>query len=296
MRDDAGDFVQLEKYFGQYLPPYGSANDVELLILLRRLVIKKTKQELSRIFKERDPEGAKIIRNIRVAVKSASDLASFREAGREYIYHDLSRNGHRNGSATVKAADLPGRILRYLRKSKPPISERLLKNGYLDLFGPKDHFSTMIRKMLSVVRGDERFQNYLATDVVARLIRYTNLEVVRARLIADIEDLSPFDYLRLKEIDEVKAGVLQMLREKLQQQYINSGKLTTAKGEIYYRALSDVLDDITHNKKVESYFRILRRYMPDLTQRRYRQEERLIFEYLGKLAKRWYRERLRELL
>lgn len=299
MRNDAGDFVQLKRYFGPYMAPYGNANDVELLILLRRLVIKKTKQELSRIFKERDPEGAKIIRNIRVAVKSANDLATFREMGREYIYIRKSKNGRiadpQPGMA-VRAADLPESTLTYLRKVKPAMPEKSLKNSYLDLYGPKDHVSTTIRKMLSIVHGDGRFQNYLATDVVARLIRHTNLEVVRARLIADIEDLSPLDYLRLKEIDEAKEKVLRMIRQKLQHQYINSGKLTIAKGEIYYRTLADVIDDITHSKKVESYFRQLRKYLPDLTQRRYRQEERTIFEYLGKLTKKWYREQLKGLL
>jgi ribonucleotide reductase beta subunit family protein with ferritin-like domain len=57
-----------------------------------------------------------------------------------------------------------------------------------------------------------------------------------------------------------------------------------------------VLDDITHSKKIESYFRHLRKYIPDLTQRRYREEERTIFEYLGKLTKKWFRELLKDLL
>lgn len=299
MRNDAGDFVQLKRYFGPHLPPHGNADDVELLILLRRLVIKKTKQELSRIFKERDPEGAKIIRNIRVAVKSAKDLATFREMGREYIYLRNGRHQRRTGAPrglAVRGADLSEGELNYLRKAKPAMPEKFLKNCYLDLYAPKDHVSATIRKMLSIVHSDARYQNFLATDMVARLIRHTNLEVVRARLISDVEDLSPLDYLRLKEIDEAKEVVLQKIRQKLQQQYVSSGKVTVAKGEIYYRTLADVLDDITHSKKIESYFRQLRKYLPELTQRRYRQEERTIFEYLGKLTKKWYREMLKDLL
>lgn len=299
MRNDGGDFVQLKRYFSPHLPPHGRADDVELLILLRRLVIKKTKQELSRIFKERDPEGAKIIRNIRVAVKSANDLATFRETGREYIYLRKERP-RRGGSAprvvVLRGADLSEGELNYLRKTKPAIPEKSLKNLYLDLYALKDHVSTTIRKMLSIVRSDARYQNFLATDIVARLIRHTNLEVVRARLIADIEDLSPLDYLRLKEIDQAKAIVLQKISDKLQHQYISSGKVTASKAEIYYCTLADLLDDITHSRKSESYFRHLRKYMPEITQRRYRDEERTIFEYLGKLTKKWYRELLADLL
>jgi len=323
MRNENNEFVQLRRYFGPCLDAHPEPNDVELLIMLRRLVIKKTKQELSRIFKERDPEGAKIIRNIRVAVKNAKDLGIFREMGREYIF---VRNGSSSRSfahaeahaemnkkksgavktavmpqpqqvaAVVKAADLSDDELVYLRKGKPSIPEKTLKNHYLELSTAKDHVSTTIRKMLSVVKIDERFQNFLPTDVVARLIRHTNLEMVRTRLISQIEDISPLDYVRLKEIERAKKRVLQRVRQKIHSQYVASSKVSTDKGEIYFRTLADVLDDITHSKKIESYFRHLRKYIPDLTQRRYREEERTIFEYLGKLTKKWFRELLKELL
>lgn len=308
MRNENNEFVQLRRYFGPYIEANAAPNDVELLIMLRRLVIKKTKQELSRIFKERDPEGAKIIRNIRVAVKNAADLATFREMGREYIY---LRNGKmmrsyahqmETAAACGVAAPVPGvaefsnEELTYLRKAKPTIPEKSLKQNYLELYAPKDHVSSTIRKMLSVVENDERFQNFLPTDVVARLIRHTNLEVVRNRLIAQIEDVSPLDYVRLKEIERAKQKVLQRVRHKIHNQYVASNKVAPEKGEIYYKTLADVLEDITHSKKIESYFRHLRKYMPDLTQRRYRQEERTIFEYLGKLTKKWFREYLKDLL
>lgn len=308
MRNENNEFVQLRRYFGPYLDTQENPNDVELLIMLRRLVIKKTKQELSRIFKERDPEGAKIIRNIRVAVKNANDLGTFREMGREYIFLKKARGSRQAVSATSIAvaeaqvepvatvANFTKEDLQYLRKAKPSIPEKALKNQYLDLYTPKDHVSTTIRKMLSVVTVDERYQNFLPTDVVARLIRHTNLEIVRNRLIAQIDDMSPLDYVRLKEIEQAKQKVLQRVRVKIQNQYVASAKITEEKGEIYYRTLADVLEDITHSKKIESYFRHLRKYMSDLTQRRYRQEERTIFEYLGKLTKKWFREYLKELL
>jgi hypothetical protein len=65
---------------------------------------------------------------------------------------------------------------------------------------------------------------------------------------------------------------------------------------VYYRAIADILEDISHGKKYDSYFRHLKRYMPELTQKAYRTQERTIFEYLGKLIKKWFRESLMELL
>ena len=297
MRNDDYEFVQLKRYFEPHLAKEPKPDNVELLILLRRLVIKKTKQELSRIFKERDPEGAKIIRNIRVAVKNANDLGTFREMGREYIFLQPSVNaGRDNGEVMVAEPDEVEQDSTYLRKDKPNIPEKSLRSYYLDDYNPKDHVSTSIRKMLSVVSEDARFQNYLPTDVIARLIRHTNLEIVRTRLLAQIEDTSPLDYVRMQEIDRAKKKVLTKIRAKIEKQYVASGKITPEKGEIYYRTLADVMDDITHSKKIESYYRHLRKYMPELTQKRYRREERTIFEYLGKLTKKWFREYLKDLL
>jgi murein DD-endopeptidase MepM/ murein hydrolase activator NlpD len=298
MRNEKDEFVQLKRYFEPHLEKTPEPDEVELLVLLRRLVIKKTKQELSRIFKERDPEGAKIIRNIRVAVKNADDLSTFREMGREYIFfRPNTTQTQPEPDCPVETVEITEEInTEYLRKDKPTIPEKSLRSQYLDHYHPKDHVSTSIRKMLTVVSEEENFQNCIPTDVVARLIRNTNLEVVRSRLLAQIEEISPLDYVRMQEIDQAKNKVLKKIKAKIQNQYVASNKILPEKGDIYYHTLADVLDDITHSKKIESYFRHLKKYLPGLTQKKYRREERTIFEYLGKLTKKWFREYLKDLL
>ncbi|MFQ5632139.1 MAG: hypothetical protein ACE5I1_25500, partial [bacterium] len=134
MRNDYDEFVQLKRYFEPHLEKIPSPDEVELLVLLRRLVIKKTKQELSRIFKERDPEGAKIIRNIRVAVKNADDLSTFREMGREYIYFQPQvMQPVQESDVAIEVCDQDKAIdTTYLRKDKPTIPEKSLRSQYLD--------------------------------------------------------------------------------------------------------------------------------------------------------------------
>ncbi len=299
MRNDENEFVQLKRYFEPHLAGIPAPDDEELLILLRRLAIKKTKQELSRIFKERDPEGAKIIRNIRVAVKNSNDFGTFKEMGREYIFFQPAVFAPANDCAntpvhTVGEDEIPDD--EYLRREQPVIPEKTLRDLYLENYTPKDHVSTSIRKMLKVTTEEEKFMNCLPTDAIARLIRYTNFEVVRSKLISQIAVDSPLDYVRMKEIEEAKRNVLVKIKSKIQVQYVHSNKISPEKGDIYYRTLADVLDDITHNKKIESYYRHLRKYVPELTQKQYRSDERTIFEYLGKLTKKWFREYLKDLL
>jgi len=317
MRDDKGNFIQLNKYFCQNSEDIARLDDDEVMVLLRRLVIKKTKQELSRIFKERDPEGAKIVRNIKVAIKTASDFSSFKEMGREYIYFvntngkhpangkydsangtphsDIQNgraNGHTNGYANTNGNVTPS----YLRKAQPSIPERSLRGEYLNTYSPKDPVSAGIRKMLRVVKEDERYQNFLPLDMVARIMRHTNLEMARDRLSSQDNGSSPLDDLKLKEIEKRKDYVLRRIEQKIQKQYVDTGKISQEKGNIYYKALAEILEDISHGKKYDSYFKHLRRYMPELTQRAYRTKERTIFEYLGKLIKKWFKESLIELL
>lgn len=308
MRNDQGEFIQLKKYFGHNANNLEQLDDVEIMVLLRRLVIKKTKQELSRIFKERDPEGAKLVRNIKVAIKSASDFASFKEMGREFIYLDNTNgkcphNGIPNNGSNgehhlhLNSNNGNGKLnTAYLRKHQPTIPEKSLRGEYLNLFCPKDPVSTSIRKMLYVVKNDERYQNFLPIDMISRIMRHTNMEMVRDRLNSQGQNSSPIDDLKLKEIEKRKLLVLKKIKEKIQNQYVNANKISEKKGLIYYNALCDILEDISQGKKYDSYFRHLKRYMPHLTQKEYRTQERTIFEYLGKLIKKWFREYLVELL
>lgn len=295
MRNDEGEFVQFKKYFEQNGQVPETLDDVEILVLLRRLVIKKTKQELSRIFKERDPEGAKIVRNIKVAIKSSDEFHSFKEMGREYIFWT---NGHTQYFQEQQATGngIARELSEYLRRSQPGIPEKSLKGEYLNLYCPKDPVSAGIRKMLHVVKQDERYQNFLPLDMVARIMRHTNLEMARDRLTSQITDSSPLDDLKLKEIEKRKIAVLHRIKKKIQNQYVKTNKISPEKGDIYYKALAEILDDISQGKKYDSYFKHLRRYMPTLSQRAYRTQERTIFEYLGKLIKKWFRESLMELL
>lgn len=306
MRNEDDEFVQIKRYFCQNCDHVRELDDEEIMILLRRLVIKKTKQELSRIFKERDPEGAKIVRNIKVAIKSASDFSSFKEMGREYLYFvngngrhitkngTANMNGHANGHTNGESNGTLNSA--YLRKSQPSIPEKSLRGEYLNSFSPKDPVSAGIRKMLAVVKEDERYQNFLPLDMIARIMRHTNIEMARDRLTSHTNESSPLDDLKLKEIDKRKHYVLRRIEHKIQKQYVATGKISQEKGTIYYKALAEILEDISQGKKYDSYFKHLRRYMPELTQKAYRTKERTIFEYLGKLIKKWFRESLRDLL
>ena len=288
-RDDNNQFFQLKKYFISKMEEIPDVNDTEVLILIRRLIVRKTKQELSRIFRERDPEGAKIVRNIKVAIRSSEKLHVFKDMGKEFVFYS---NGF---TVTEESIDTDNdELSEYLRKTRPPIPEDLLQTRFIDLYNPNDSVSAAIGKMLQTVHNLPDYKNYLSLDLVVKYLRKVKFEAYKDRAKEEEHVPTPVDTLESKEIEHYITVVMEEIWDKIESQYLQTGKLTSFKADIYNKALRDVLYDLIQKKDNSSYFRNLKFYIPGLTQQDYRQQERSVFEYLAKVAKREFREYLKE--
>lgn len=288
--DGEGKFPQLKKYYEPKFEEIPDLQDEDVLILTRRLVVRKTKQELSRIFRERDPEGAKIVRNIKVAIRTSEKLEMFTDLGKEFVFY---KNGLELKEDLPLLAD---DIADYLRKKQPPIPEDILHTRFIDIYNPTDSVSSSIRKLLKTVHDFDDYQNFLPIETIVKLIRKVKFNAVKEKLNADELVPTPLDVLESKEIESFIDVVMVKVEEKINNQYLRSNKLDTQRAEIYAKALRDVLNDLIQKKDNSSYYRNLRHYLPELTQREYRQNERSVFEYLAKVAKKEFRKHLKELL
>ncbi len=288
--DGHGNFPQLIRYYQPKFDENANITDQEVLVLTRRLVVRKTKQELSRIFRERDPEGAKIVRNIKVAIRSSDHLHIFKDMGKEFVFY-------KNGFFIDES--LPVNLHEYahfLRKSNPPIPDDYLVTRFMNLYNPTDSVSNSINKLLENIHALDHFQNYISIEKIVKLIRSVKFDAFKERMRVDDNVPTPLDELESKEIESYIGLVMETIWDKIDSQYLSTGKLTAEKATIYNKALRDVLYDLIQKKDNSSYFRNLKYYLPDLTQRDYRQFERSIFEYLAKVAKREFRKYLKELL
>ena len=302
MRNNHGEFTQLQRYFGPKIESNLALNEIEAASMLRRLIVKKTKQELSRIFRERDPEGAKIIRNIKVAIRSSDELQSFKEMGREFIYIDNNSNkfeGKTGSQATNQYKGNDREINKPDKESqrfKNPIPEKLLFQHFLEKYDPSDSVAAMMKKMLEIVGSFPEYQNYLAIDIIATIIRDVTFQHVREKLSNNVDNNSPLSYLQAKEIEQVNQNIINIIHQKISQQYLKKNKITPEKADVYCRAIVDFVNELTQGKETDSNFRYLKRYIPELTQQQYREKERSIFEYLVKITKKSLRKKLKELL
>jgi len=286
-RNEKGEFIQLQRYFGNELSVEETPDDMQILSMLRRLIVKKTKQELSRIFKERDPEGAKIIRNIKVAIKNSEKFISFKEMGREFVCFKKNTTTINEGQETHK--------YNYFGTEKSVIPEKMLFQFFLEQYSPSDSISSMLDKMMEIVNGLDDFHNYLAIDLISSIIREVTFQHVHEKL-SDVDDNSPIHEIQKKEIRRVNHSVVKLMHQKINNQYLSRNKITPQKANIYCMAISDFITELTQDKDTDSNYKYLKRYIPELTQRSYREQERSIFEYLVKVTKKSLRKKLKELL
>ncbi|MBN1153482.1 hypothetical protein JXB12_01035 [candidate division KSB1 bacterium] len=285
MRNDCNEFVQLNKYFLPILEKE-HIDDNDMLMMLRRLIVKKTKQELSRIFRERDPEGAKIIRNIRVAIRNSVQFSSFKQMGREFVCL-VRRHDHDDSlDPETKSGD----------SKLSALPEKILIQHFSEHYCPTDSVSVIIKKMLETAADAPFYQSCLPIDTIANLIRDVTFTQFKDENSKEIDNTSPFHDLQLKEVDAVNKYVIQLIYQKIQLQYLKKQKLDQERAEIYFKAINDFVQDLTHERECESNFRYLKRYIPNLSQKSYRDEERSIFEYLVKVTKKSLRKKLKELL
>ncbi len=287
-RNDEGEFVQFQRYFGNEFNEGKEPSEAQLISMLRRLIVKKTKQELARVFKERDPEGAKIIRNIKVAIKNSEKYFSFKGMGREFVYLKKNAEGKNRDNVAIN--------LNEGTDSKSCIPERLLFQLFLDRYSPTDSIASMLDKIMAIVESLPNYHHYLALDLVSSIIREVTFQHVHAKLSTDIADNSPVHDMQRKEICHVNQQVIKSMQNRIQKQYLDKNKITPQKADIYCSAISDFINELTQDKETDSNYKYLKRYLPHLTQKSYREQERSIFEYLVKISKKSLRNKLKELL
>ena len=201
--------------------------------------MKKTKQELSRIFRERDPESAKILRNIRVAIRNSDQFISYKDMGREFVAI------HEDDVEFEFRTDITGNEL----------SEREIFQRFLGIYCPGDSFAIMMKKILGIVSPDMNGQHQLAIDIIANIIRDVTFQQFKTQFSDNVDNVTPFNELQLKEVDEVNQLIIKQIHSKIYTQYLQKDKIDHEKANVYKRAIADFVYDLTHARESESNYR-----------------------------------------
>lgn len=257
-RDDDGVLIALVSYFSAFT--VHRLDDQEVLSHLRRLTFTKVNDGIVRLYHDGDPALSKIIRNIRLAVRS---LGNFRE---------VDRFGELYLAPTM--CDL----LEHLPKLDEQQIEHLLDP---DVQG--------IENVLEIVGALAR--NLRDQDVYARMVSITHLALTvrslysrKAMLSSSFVD-SP-ESAAEQTVRETMLAALRRIKSKFVSSYVAKGKLSDEMYETYFAVIKDRLEYMLQTGSIDgqSLFTCLQKYRPELSVDTYKALHRSRLEYLFKLS------------
>ncbi len=257
-RDAAGEYVRFRRYFSPHLEK--TASDAEWLVLLRRLVTRRVQQALSRVFRERDPEGARIRRGLKIAALKHGRWKLETTFGRQWIRLD-------HGMIRPETGGLS-----------------LLQDGHLSAlacgrFNPRDTLPVILDKLSDFLIEHPELTARIELNDAMRLVRGYRKAAERADVpLSSDPPLSP------DLIQAIESG-RDSLFLKIERDYRAKGKLDGKEAEAFRLALSDMVEDVLAGDPPGPYFEYLRVRLQGLDEERYRTQLRTKFEYMAKLLK-----------
>lgn len=265
-RNQTGEYVQLRRYFQ---PQLASTEDAESwLIAVRKLVVSRTEQALYRIFRERDPETAKIYRNIKLAVIHHPELELHNTPSATLIIIDQTktlRHSHSPGIDALAFEAMTPRLLAELSAS--------------------DTIPELIQKCLTVIRSCKNPPYAVTLASMATLLSRFRIEIQRAdgRISQDAEN--PDESLVKNELRQKLKQLQKSLFKKIDDDYVKTRKINPDTALGLKNAISDITEDMLHGDTDQSYYQYINTHLPKLTSQEYRENLRTRFEYFMKCFK-----------
>ncbi|OGU64481.1 MAG: hypothetical protein A3C56_02555 [Ignavibacteria bacterium RIFCSPHIGHO2_02_FULL_56_12] len=271
-RSEDGVFVELRDSFS------GSRDlalleESEVLHYFRSIVFTSVGDGIFRMYREHDPILAKILRNLKIAVRKSPRLCSIARFGTAYVA--ASTIDRHNGPIVVLSLD---DIEKELSRAVSP--------GL-----PMQEIEAVVEEITRLKAGEHPMCAILDLAVALKRIASRGEIPVGAVVSADAS-------LLMEDIERIvrSAGAAALL--ELRAQYVGKQKVTVQLFEQYSHAISDILRDtfIRNDGSDTSQVAYLQRYVVGLGWEEYRSRHRAHFEYMIRKAKRLVQKELQELL
>lgn len=277
MRNPAGEFVLFQRYFQRLGPPLEEMEEELVDSSLRRLVIQKTKQELSRMLRDYDTQTAKVRRNILLSIKNSPRVGMHEVQRAKFVF--LLPSGEED---QTNGSNLP--VMPY----------EVLRQQALSGIGPNDNSLKAVLNLLELVRAHPDYRDEVPLGDLIRAVRECFL---RARgPLPPPPAPGQYQGLVSEEIERAKNEVLETISRKLRSSYLKKGKMTPAMEEAYYKAIREILDDWVEAGQARPFYQYLATYYRELSETEYRRKERKKFEYIVKTAQTHFRQKLEKVL
>lgn len=259
-RDDQGNLCYFQRYFIRKTSQ--GIQDDQLVIAFRRLITGKVQQYMSKIYAQRDPESAKLFRNIRLAAKRFEGIWITKDITGEFIGMSFDESEHDG-------------ILRPEYTSVRRIFPRT--------FRADTGIDQLVYDLLFLMTRTLKSPVELAVSDLVHLIRE-----FRAGIAGNHDVMSNPDPLARQDELELERALHRMIRtldETVIMRYVSHGKLQLREATAVTEALYDMAADGLQGRRLQENYDYLHKHWPMLTRDQYYNSFRNVFEYIVRLFK-----------
>ncbi len=257
-RDETGCFIVLQHYFNTI--NWKSLSEEELAVALRRLVFSKVNEGLFRNYREEDPNLAKIIRNIKEAVKHNEQVNQQRIRETSWLVVGPENAGLNN---------------------LPLAPAEILESHFFSVICNTSNVYRAVDAFTAFINAHPYYRNGYPVSAFAQVLRssYMNREVS--------ETEAPEQHYEPLEVENAIQRSITFVRKTLYDSYVRRGKLSLALFDNYCTAVYKSLKSTftLHPEATDSQFEALRTLIPDLSKDVYMNQHRNILQYLFKLSR-----------
>jgi hypothetical protein len=254
--EDEKNLVVLQNYFSSM--DLKNMSDRDLTSELRKLVFTKVDDNIYRFYGKKDSSLKKIIRNIKMAVRS-----------RERIDGVCYRNGYFiiKPDAEEKQPLMPPDFL-LLKLS-------LHLKGYMQI-------PEILIKVKEILDQQEEYQKRFPLVSLAIVIReYFVLLHEKETEKQQIAEYGIEDRLFKKEFDQFLEHTVLKVKDSIGRRYVDKGKVEAREIDLYFKAASDIVKaDFYDNENELTQYDQLNKYVSDLDYEQFREKQRSQLEYI----------------
>jgi hypothetical protein len=271
-RDGENRFIELIDYFSGDRD-IQSLDDAETTQQFRILIFSKVNQGLFRLYKENDPVLAKLLRNVKLAVKADESMRRFDMLGQIFVHTCLEeeRNDH-----------LP----------EFPLEE--MERELTSRIDARRGIPSNISALFDILNDQDRYRRFYSIIDIAVVLKraMARLEVV------ENQTLNAEHALLQSEINQEISKSLALIRARLHGKYVLTNKLSEEIFNKYWSALEVMTYNIfvRNDGSDVSHPELLKEHFPGLDTKTYRVVHRTHFEYMARVVRTFVRDQLRELL
>lgn len=261
-RDEDGQFYHFQRFTNALYGTLEETAEQELFLAFKSFVLRVVKSQLARTYAQFDPDGARILRNIRDRVKKSSSCMELIEDFRGYVLQP-------------KNCDPLNHLAVY------PAEQ--LKQELLSCMDGAANIPQLLERLATILVEQEQYRRSLPLFEVVQIFKHfyhlANVGIEPELYCHDSNGITQVD------IDDMKCDVLRTLKRKIISTYLLHDKITRKEAEILFATMCDIVSDWCQgDNNAKSLCEYLGRFV-SVSQWEYEHHWRTKIEYLNRVAR-----------